>query len=147
MQNLTTVPVSVCFIVDQIDDVGYSLWLQKRDDTDESLNQKWEAPGGKWEADETPLDACIREVKEETGVDLSHPVFFKDYFWENGDKLISLHTFLATNAKMNEKGKWFQVRFDNPLKELENNIPPINHQIIEEMSKYIKLYKETIWEA
>ena len=32
----------------------------------------WEIPGGGVEADESPLAACIREVREELGLDLRH---------------------------------------------------------------------------
>lgn len=32
--------------------------------------------GGKLEACETPEDACIREVKEETGINIQNPTFF-----------------------------------------------------------------------
>ena len=35
----------------------------------------WEEPGGKINANETPLDCCIRETKEETDIDLSTPDF------------------------------------------------------------------------
>lgn len=147
MQNLKTVPVSICFIVGEIRDQSYSLWLQKRSDEDEQLNQKWEAPGGKWESGETPEEACRREVKEETGIEISRPVFFKDYYWENGDKLIALHTFLSQESIDSEKGKWFEISFENPLNELEDKIPPVNHLIIKEMSSYLERYKERVWEV
>jgi len=32
----------------------------------------WEIPGGGVEADESPLAACVREVREELGFDLRH---------------------------------------------------------------------------
>ena len=35
----------------------------------------WEEPGGKINANETPLDCCIRETKEETDIDLSSNEF------------------------------------------------------------------------
>lgn len=37
-----------------------------------SQGNKWGIPGGKVNKDETPLQAAIREVKEETGYDISN---------------------------------------------------------------------------
>ena len=38
----------------------------------ESQGNKWGIPGGKVEKNETPLQAVIRETKEETGIDISN---------------------------------------------------------------------------
>lgn len=45
------------------------LLLVKRS-PDESSAGKWSFPGGKIEADETPEEAAVREVKEETDLDI-----------------------------------------------------------------------------
>ncbi len=37
----------------------------------------WEIPGGGVEADESHLAACIREVREELGLDLQHTLGFE----------------------------------------------------------------------
>jgi 8-oxo-dGTP pyrophosphatase MutT (NUDIX family) len=36
---------------------------------------EWEEPGGKIEANESPLACCLRETREETGIDLSQPEY------------------------------------------------------------------------
>lgn len=138
MKNLTTVPVSVCFILNKIDEDSFQLWLQKRSDFDQALNDKWESPGGKWNNGETGEEACLREVLEETNTKLEKIFFFKDYFWENKDKLIHLNVFISKNEMSSEQGQWFDISYSNPLSDLENKIPPINHQIISELSEYIK---------
>lgn len=45
------------------------LLLHRQDN--KSQGNKWGIPGGKVEKNETPLQAAIREVKEETGFDIS----------------------------------------------------------------------------
>ena len=44
--------------------------VQRRLPTADHLPNVWEFPGGKCEADETPRDAAIREVREELGIEI-----------------------------------------------------------------------------
>jgi 8-oxo-dGTP pyrophosphatase MutT (NUDIX family) len=42
--------------------------LQRRDDPSESVRGMLEIPGGRWRSGESPIDAIVREVSEESGV-------------------------------------------------------------------------------
>jgi 8-oxo-dGTP diphosphatase len=44
--------------------------LLKRRPTERANPNKWSFPGGKIEVDESPMDAAIREAKEESGLDI-----------------------------------------------------------------------------
>jgi 8-oxo-dGTP diphosphatase len=48
------------------------LLLLRRSSTDKNRPGEWDFPGGRVEEDENYTDAVIREVKEETGLDLKH---------------------------------------------------------------------------
>jgi 8-oxo-dGTP diphosphatase len=53
----------------------------------------WSTPGGHLEFGETPEDCAIREVKEETGLDISNPSFIgitNDVFVEDGKHYITI---------------------------------------------------------
>jgi 8-oxo-dGTP pyrophosphatase MutT (NUDIX family) len=56
-----------------------SILLLKRNKVgrDESLWGLWGFPGGRLDSNETPQDACVRELKEETGISLS-PVLLSE---------------------------------------------------------------------
>lgn len=60
MSNIFT----MCFI-----ESNNQLLLQKR--LKKPFNGLWNAPGGKVEIHESPIEACKREVQEETGLDLN----------------------------------------------------------------------------
>ncbi|MEZ5175943.1 MAG: NUDIX hydrolase [Acidimicrobiia bacterium] len=49
---------------------GGSVVLQRRDGAGESVRGLLEIPGGRWRAGESPTETAIREVREETGLDL-----------------------------------------------------------------------------
>ncbi|MCP4424657.1 MAG: NUDIX hydrolase, partial [Chloroflexi bacterium] len=51
----------------------------------------WEIPGGAVELNESPLEACAREVKEELGLERPfHRLLCVDYLRESGDKTEAL---------------------------------------------------------
>ena len=43
------------------------------------MPKKWGLPGGKAEADETPIEAAIRETKEETSLNVQNLTRLKDF--------------------------------------------------------------------
>jgi len=51
------------------DDLGRLLLLRTHDITDPALGEWWELPGGGIDAGETHLDAALRELREETGIE------------------------------------------------------------------------------
>jgi 8-oxo-dGTP pyrophosphatase MutT (NUDIX family) len=57
-----------------LSETGDEILLQKRDKPGEPVRGKYEIPGGRWGAGEAPEVALAREVKEETGLDLTEPV-------------------------------------------------------------------------
>jgi mutator protein MutT len=86
------VPVSVAMFVRASPGIGFETWIQQR--TDGPLVGKWEFPGGKIELGETPWEALVREIKEETAVIIKGHgkqlgIFNHDY----GDKRVLLHIF------------------------------------------------------
>ena len=53
-----------------LDQHGHVLLLEARDPADASKGQWWEIPGGGIEKGETSAEAALRELYEETGIEL-----------------------------------------------------------------------------
>lgn len=87
LKDVVNVAVAVIYYQDQ-----YLLGYRKRA---QHQGDRYEFVGGKIEAKETPVAALLREVKEETGFDISHNIALKlgrlhhDY----GDKQVALHIY------------------------------------------------------
>lgn len=54
----------------------------------------YDLPGGEIESGETPLDACIREMKEETGLDVKEATCKGTLIIESCDKIFNLKLFV-----------------------------------------------------
>lgn len=65
----------------------------------------WNGVGGKIEADEQPLESCVREVKEETGYDLKEMNFAGVLTWEGYETPPGgLYLFTAQAPKLEPHG-------------------------------------------
>lgn len=62
MSQETVIIATLCFIFDE---TGDCLMLKRRRPPHQN---QWNAPGGKLKIGESPLECCLREVKEETGL-------------------------------------------------------------------------------
>lgn len=84
------------------------VFISKRKD-DLHQGGKWEFPGGKIELNETPEDALIRELYEETGIQVNNikplMVLTHDY----GDKQVCLHVMVVDQFELEPFGKEGQV--------------------------------------
>lgn len=107
-----------------------SAWTQVRE-TNDSFHKLLEFPGGKVEINETPIAAGVREVLEETSIELNEADIkkFKNYHFELEGKTILLMVFLFEDTKeiFNDTG-WLTFSFlaGNPEKLPAKNIEIIN---------------------
>lgn len=69
------------------------LLVRQRKDVNQLWDKKWEFPGGKVEANETPVQAVVREVAEETGLDIDRAEFrgVYDVDWYLPDRVLRVH--------------------------------------------------------
>jgi len=105
---------------------------------------KYEFPGGKVDAEETPLKACRREVLEEVGIDLEHYFNFDFIRHEYEDIVVNLHFFLAyvhADHLAHIKQPWSWYRREE-LQDL--NFPKANKNIVKRLNllKKIKISED-----
>ncbi len=127
---MKVVPVSIVIPIRESKEV----WLQKRL-TKDFLHGSLEFPGGKVEANETPLEAAGRELKEEVGVelDLNELSLFDITTHHYDKKSVKIYVFLlsAHSEKFGNEG-WFQLS-QNWREELIDKVPAANHGILDKL--------------
>ncbi len=106
------------------------VFISKRKD-DLHQGGKWEFPGGKIELNETPEDALVRELFEETGIQATNiqplMVLSHDY----GDKQVRLHVMVVDQFEQEPFGKEGQVSQWVAISSLdEYQFPEANQAIV-----------------
>ena len=94
------------FTVDAAIFDGQKILLIKR--ANDPFKGKWALPGGFMDMDETPKEAAIRELEEETGLQIPDLIQFKTYGTLNRDprhRTISTVYYHQINAKESTKVK------------------------------------------
>jgi 8-oxo-dGTP diphosphatase len=91
----------------------------------------WEFPGGKIEAGETAVDALIRELQEEVGIEAAEPELIRTLQHHFPDRVIHLHFFLVQSWAGEPYGKEGQPKRWVAQTELkEDDFPPANAEIV-----------------
>jgi len=126
-------PVSIVIFYEWKDCV-LKVWTQKRTD-DGPWHGFWEFPGGGVESAERPIDAAVREVHEEVGIEISH----KDlhlmglYPVSLTSKTVMLYVFLHPVIEALPQGMWIEVDEVTKVDLYQDKIPTPNVQMIKDL--------------
>lgn len=114
------------------------VWVQTRTD-DGPYHGLLEFPGGGVEKGESPFRACVREVREEVGIDVSAEPerFMGVYRNEHPGRVVLLYVFLFRDVEaLRGKGEWLKLRSLSDSENYREKIPGPNHQIIEDLFRF-----------
>ena len=96
------------------------------------LEGKWEFPGGKVEAGETPSETARREVLEEVGLTVEGLALFHREEFTYPDRVLDLFFFLVTGTQGEPRGREEQEIRWLPVAELEGvDLPAANRRVVE----------------
>ena len=95
----------------------------------------WNAVGGKVEKGETPEDACVREVYEESGISVSSPERISRFTWNYDDEV-----GYAFKAEVKNTGKNFPFSTEEgiiDLKPIEWVLDKKNYGVIADLRVFL----------
>ena len=101
---------------------------------DAHMANKWEFPGGKIEAGESPDRALIRELQEETGITVQKAELFETLEYQFPDRHISLWFYLVEQwegepwGKEGQPGRWVAQH-----QLIADEFPPANEPVIQKL--------------
>ena len=101
---------------------------------DAHMANKLEFPGGKIEADETPEQALVRELQEETGITATGFTLFDKLAYEFPDRHITLWFFMVESwegepwGKEGQPGQWIEQKAL-----VAADFPPANEPVISKL--------------
>ena len=108
--------------------------IMKRQNT-KFLSGLWEFPGGKIEKNETAIQSIIREVKEETNLSISKPVFLGNITHKYSHFGVNISFFISfpksiKSINIDQEYKWIKIDdiFNYPL-------PKANHKMLDILKK------------
>lgn len=102
--------------------------------TDAHMANKLEFPGGKIETGETPEQALVRELQEETGITANQYGLYEKLSYQFPDRFITLWFFMVESwegepwGKEGQPGQWIA---QNSL--VAADFPPANEPIISKL--------------
>ncbi len=108
--------------------------IMKRKNT-KFLSGLWEFPGGKIENNETAVQAIIRELKEETNLTISNPVFLGNITHKYSHFGVNISLFISSpksikSINIDQEYKW--IKMNNIL---NYPLPKANHKILDFLKK------------
>ncbi|MCF8059172.1 MAG: NUDIX domain-containing protein [Bacteriovoracaceae bacterium] len=140
-----TLPISICALITDVEENHANIWVQIREEIGH-LDGKWELPGGKIEAGESPPVAARRELQEETGLLIPLEKFmpFKNYRFDYKDRSVCLFVHLiylsqetGSFKSLSEQG-WKELNYREPIENWAKNIPKANEAILKDLAKYVE---------
>ena len=115
-------------------DVDGRILLSKRPN-DTMMGGLWEFPGGKIEKNETAIQAIIREVKEETNLTVSNPIFLGNIKHKYSHFGVNISLFISfpksiKSLNLSQEYRWIRMKdiLNYPL-------PKANHKMLDILKK------------